>query len=112
MQVGTKPGQQYDKEKKEESARKRTRQQMKNNARMLHNAMIVNPGKGDEVGRAAMEMGLNGSQLAYVPASKEVPFNTCLLEPGKSQSIYFIAPRQPGDYTYVCTFPGHYAVMK
>ncbi|GAA0540708.1 azurin [Chitinophaga japonensis] len=112
LQIGTKPGLKYDQEVMEVPAGARVKLVFNNNDDMLHNLVIVNPGKGNEVGKAAMEMGLNGSQLAYVPASKEVLFNTCLLEPGKSQSIYFIAPKQAGDYTYVCTFPGHYAVMK
>jgi azurin len=27
-------------------------------------------------------------------------------------TIMFEAPRKPGAYTYVCTYPGHYATMQ
>jgi uncharacterized cupredoxin-like copper-binding protein len=78
---------------------------------MLHNLVITNKGKGNEVGKMAMEMGINGSQSGYVPESKEVLYNTCLLQPETSQSIFFVAPKA-GDYPYICSFPGHYFIMK
>ncbi len=112
LQIGTKPGLKFDIEEIKVPAGSKVKLVFNNNDDMLHNLVIVNPGKGNEVGKLAMDMGLSGSQLAYVPASKDVLFNTCLLEPETSQTIYFTAPRTPGDYTYVCTFPGHYAVMK
>lgn len=34
---------------------------------------------------------------------------TRLLGPGESQTIEFNAPAQPGFYSYLCTFPAHYA---
>jgi glucose/arabinose dehydrogenase/uncharacterized cupredoxin-like copper-binding protein len=112
LQIGTKPGLKFDIEEIKVPAGSKVKLVFNNNDDMLHNLVIVNPGKGNEVGKLAMDMGLSGSQLAYVPASEEVLFNTCLLEPETSQTIYFTAPQTPGDYTYVCTFPGHYAVMK
>ena len=33
--------------------------------------------------------------------------HTRLIEGGQSNTITFTAP--PGTYTYLCTFPGHYA---
>ncbi len=112
LQIGTKPGLKFDVTELEVPAGSRVKLTFNNNDDMLHNLVIANPGKGDAVGKLAMEMGLSGTNLAYVPASKDVLFNTCLLAPETSQSIYFIAPKTPGSYPYVCTFPGHYAVMK
>jgi uncharacterized cupredoxin-like copper-binding protein/glucose/arabinose dehydrogenase len=111
IQIGTKPGLKYDIEDFEVPAGARVKLIFNNNDDMLHNLVIVNPGKADAVGKQAMEMGLNGSQFAYVPDAKEVLFNTCLLQPETSQSIYFTAPAA-GNYPYVCTFPGHYTVMR
>jgi azurin len=34
---------------------------------------------------------------------------TKMLGPGESDSVTFRAPRDPGPYEYVCTFPEHYA---
>lgn len=36
---------------------------------------------------------------------------TKLLGPGESETIKFIL-KEPGDYTYICTFPGHWIAMK
>jgi len=46
-----------------------------------------------------------------VPDSEDVLFHTQLLEPNGSDAIYFVAPQTPGDYDFICSFPGHYALM-
>lgn len=79
---------------------------------MLHNVVIVTPGSADDVGSAAMNLGLQGEKLSFVPNSSKVLFHTSLLQPNKSETIYFTAPAKPGDYPYVCTYPGHYLVMR
>jgi azurin len=50
--------------------------------------------------------------MDYVPRSDDVLYHTALLEPQKSETIYFQAPATPGEYSYVCTFPGHYITMQ
>jgi len=35
-----------------------------------------------------------------------------MLAPGSEQILRFEAPREPGRYPYLCTFPGHWFVMK
>jgi uncharacterized cupredoxin-like copper-binding protein len=79
---------------------------------MLHNLVVVKPGTAIKVGEQAMRMGLEGAKLEYVPRTDDVLYYTSVLEPEKSQTIYFVAPTTPGEYTYVCTFPGHYIVMQ
>jgi azurin len=83
-----------------------------NTSDMLHNLVIVRPGAGTKVGEAALKLGLDGQKLDYVPKTDDVLFNTSLLEPQKVESIYFVAPTAPGEYQYVCTFPGHYVTMQ
>ena len=83
-----------------------------NTSDMLHNLVVVRPGTGTKVGEAALRLGLDGQKLDYVPKSDDVLFNTSLLEPQKVESIYFVAPTTPGEYQYVCTFPGHYVTMQ
>jgi azurin len=34
------------------------------------------------------------------------------VQPETSDTIFFNAPTVPGDYDFVCTFPGHSALMK
>jgi azurin len=83
-----------------------------NTSDMLHNLVVVRPGTGTKVGEAALRLGLDGQKLDYVPKTDDVLFNTSLLEPQKVESIYFVAPTAPGEYQYVCTFPGHYVTMQ
>ena len=83
-----------------------------NTSDMLHNLVGVRPGAATRVGEQAMRLGLEGAKLDYVPRTDDVLFHTAMLEPQKSESIYFVAPTTPGDYTYVCTFPGHYVTMQ
>jgi len=45
----------------------------------------------------------------YVPAGdKNVIAHAKLLGPGETDTITFNAPFVPGQYLYVCSFPGHY----
>jgi azurin len=109
--IATRPGLKFDKEYFEVPEGSKVKLVFNNNDDMLHNLLITKKEKGQAVGEMALKMGLDGSQLGYVPTSSDVLFNTCIIQPEASQSIYFIAPAA-GDYPYVCTYPGHYLVMK
>ena len=46
----------------------------------------------------------------YVPkGSKEVLAHSKLLGPNETDTVTFTAPRVPGEYLYLCSFPGHYS---
>jgi azurin len=46
----------------------------------------------------------------YVPpGAKEVLAHSKLLGPGESEVVTFNAPYIPGEYLYLCSFPGHYS---
>ncbi len=109
--VGTEPGLQYDLKSFEVRTGERVELKFNNNDDMMHNLVVVAPNTADEVGTLAMNLGLDGPQQGYVPEVDEVLFHTCILQPGSAESIYFTAPA-PGEYTYVCTFPGHSRVMR
>lgn len=79
---------------------------------MPHNVVITKPGTADETGVKALQLGLNGQRMNFVPDSENVLFHTAVLRPGTRESIYFEAPAKPGNYQFVCTYPGHYLVMK
>ena len=83
---------------------------------MPHNLVIVPPGKHMEIGTAAMTMTpdkLDKQGRAFIPSAwdKQILAATKLLEPGKSETIKLKAPSQPGEYEFVCTFPGHAVLM-
>ena len=46
----------------------------------------------------------------YLPSSLkgDVIAATSLVGAGESTSVTFTAPIRPGEYPYVCSFPGHY----
>ena len=79
---------------------------------MPHNILLVNPGKADEVAMAALNLGAKGFDFAFVPQSKEIIWASKLLNHDEEQIILFNAPSKPGDYPYVCTFPGHHILMR
>lgn len=112
LNLGTKPGLKYDITRFEVKAGSKVRLNFNNNDDMTHNVVITTPNAADEVGDLALKLGLKGSEMNYVPLSSKVLFHTALLEPGTSETIYFIAPSQPGEYMFVCTFPGHASVMR
>jgi len=83
-----------------------------NEGEMLHNFVLVAPGRADAVATAAASMGLSGQARHYVPDTGDVLYHTALLEPEKSETIFFTAPTAPGDYPFLCSFPGHGIVMR
>jgi uncharacterized cupredoxin-like copper-binding protein len=111
ISMATKPGLKFDKEILEIKAGSKVKLTFNNNDDMLHNLVVTAPGKGETVGQNAMDMGLSGTNAGYIPDSKDVLFHTCLIQPETSQTIYFTAP-EPGDYPFICSFPGHSFVMK
>ncbi|MEN9536134.1 MAG: hypothetical protein RLZZ178_131, partial [Verrucomicrobiota bacterium] len=81
---------------------------------MPHNWVLVRPGAEEKVGAAAALMVSmpDGADRHYVPDSPDVIAHTRLLDPGKSSTIYFTAPKEPGRYPYLCSFPGHAQLMR
>ena len=54
----------------------------------------------------------DGLDRHYVPDSPDVLVHTRILDPGAKTTIYFTAPKQPGRYPYLCSFPGHSQLMR
>jgi putative membrane-bound dehydrogenase-like protein len=81
---------------------------------MQHNFVLVKPNTVEKVGAAADKMVTdpNGAKLNYVPKMPEVIQATPLINPGGKSTIVVKIPNVPGDYPYVCTFPGHWRIMK
>lgn len=80
---------------------------------MAHNLLVVTPGSLQEVGVAggAMPLPTDPTVKPYVPDSPLVLQATRLLNWGETDRLSFVAPEQPGEYVYVCTFPGHWVRM-
>ena len=74
-----------------------------------HNLLIVEPGSKAEIGNQAIAMGADAVKKA--PENSKILHGTKMLEAGQTEVIEFTAPSNPGDYEFVCTFPGHWTVM-
>ena len=80
---------------------------------MSHNLLVIKPGSLKEVGTMAAAMSITSDPAAkpYVPPSPLVLEATRLLNWAETERLNFVAPSQPGEYPFVCTFPGHWVRM-
>jgi len=80
---------------------------------MQHNFLLLKPGTLEKVGNAADALAgmANGAELQYVPKIPEVLASTPLLNQGEKFELTVKVPATPGDYPFVCTFPGHWRMM-
>jgi azurin len=81
---------------------------------MPHNVVITKPGSMEKVGNAADKMGslADGYARNFVPDMPDVLFASPLVGSGKSFTLKIKAPDVPGEYPFICTFPGHWRMMK
>jgi azurin len=112
LNIGTKPGLKFDREMITVKAGQKIKLVFNNNDDMQHNLVLTLPGEASEIGAKAMGLGLKGPEMFYVPSNPKVFAHTKILDPGTTETIYFVAPDKPGDYQFVCTYPGHYLVMQ
>ena len=76
-----------------------------------HNLLIVKPGKADEVAKMALELGEKGISKQWRPETQHILWGSKAINHKEETVINFIAP-EPGNYPYVCTFPGHSMLMR
>jgi azurin len=77
-------------------------------AAMTHNWVLVRPKTEAAVAAAGLAKGPSGGYLDVTP---DVLASTSLAPPKGTVDVTFTAPA-PGKYPYICTFPGHYVMMK
>ena len=51
-------------------------------------------------------------EKSYVPDLSSVITHIPVIDPGTEYTLHFRAPKQPGDYPYICTYPGHWQAMR
>lgn len=85
-----------------------------NRDQMPHNVVIVASGAAEKVGEAADNMAVSedGYERNFVPDLPEVLFSTPLIPASQKFQLNFTAPEEPGDYPFICTFPGHWRMMR
>jgi len=80
-----------------------------------HNFVLVQPNALEEVGLAANNMAkdpIAAKNGQFIPESKKIIAHTKMLKQGETEFLRFKAPRKPGIYPYLCSFPGHWTIMK
>lgn len=80
---------------------------------MGHNVVILKAGtKVPDFSMKAMK----ATTTEYIPEDEEskaaIVAHTKLIGGGEEDSVTFTAPAEPGDYPFICTFPGHFALMQ
>lgn len=76
---------------------------------MAHNFVLLKAGVNpQDISTAAM----TARDTDFIPESMKdkIIAHTGLAGGGETTEVTFKAPAKPGTYTYMCTFPGHFAV--
>lgn len=79
---------------------------------MQHNVVVLTSDDDEVVQRVGTAGMQAGAENQYVPEDEAVLAYTDMAKPGETVSVTFEAPSEPGTYTYVCTFPGHWTTMQ
>ncbi len=103
----------YDKEILVVKAGKPVEFLFENTDLMPHNLAIVQPGAMEEIGEMAEKTATDPDAQArhFIPRSSKILLASNLLQPREVQKLSWTAPKQPGVYPYVCTYPGHWRRM-
>lgn len=80
---------------------------------MGHNLVVLKPGTAVP---AFATKAMTAATTDYIPqdedSKKLMVTHTKLIGGGESDTITFTAPDEAGAYPYLCTFPGHFAIMQ
>jgi azurin len=80
-------------------------------AAMSHNWVLLKPMTDEEISAFAMSAMTKAPD--YLPDDKSaVLAHTKTLGSKESDKVDFNAPTAKGEYPFICTFPGHFAMMK
>ena len=107
-------GLKYDKTRISAEPGERLSLTLENTDVMPHNWVMVRYEGYTNVGEKADRMVNDPDAIAkqYIPEDRDIMHYTRLLNPGESTTIHFNAPVAPGHYPFLCTFPGHWQVMR
>ena len=76
-------------------------------AAMGHNLIFLQKGTDMDEFIPAAALYKDTTGVAPEMESKVIA-HTKVLGPGEKEELVFKAPAEPGDYDYICSFPGHY----
>jgi plastocyanin len=94
--ISTLPGMKYDQSRMTVKAGSKVKLTFYNNDDMPHNIVFTTPGGADAVGKAAMNLGLKGQAMDYVPSMSQVLFHSKLLGPGRFRNAVLHSAEKTG----------------
>jgi len=78
---------------------------------MSHNFLLLKPMTDAELNAVGMAAAM--AAPTYLPKDMSVVIaHTDMAGPGESHQVDFNAPSEPGEYPFICSFPGHFATMR
>ncbi len=85
---------------------------LKNGCIVPHNIVFLGKDAESAVIAGVNAMGVEGMSRNYVPEVSGILAASKLLQPRGSETLKFTAPAEPGEYLFLCTFPGHWFTMR
>lgn len=76
---------------------------------MQHNVVVLNTADDSAIRRVG-QAGTTAEN--YVPDDPAIITATDVAKPGETTKVTFTVPESPGEYAYICTYPGHYVSMQ
>ncbi len=81
-----------------------------------HNFVLLDLDPDDKDGakfaETSFKLGEKGPAMAWTPDSPRVLAKSGMIGLKQSVDLYFVTPKKPGAYAYVCTIPGHALLMR
>ncbi|MCY3630301.1 MAG: plastocyanin/azurin family copper-binding protein [Bacteroidota bacterium] len=79
---------------------------------MVHNVVILTTNNDEDVNRIGMAAITAGEENGYLPEDDAILAATPMAQPGETVQVTFTVPSEPGVHRFICTYPGHYALMQ
>lgn len=113
INVGVKRGMKFDQDSLEAKAGEKVAIVLTNNDPdgLMHNLAVIKPGSRQAVLEATIKLGPKAIEKNFIPDIPEVLGSTPQVAPGRRSTLYLEVPSAPGNYEYVCTYPGHGLLM-
>ncbi len=113
INVGVKPGMKFDTEEIMAKTGEKIAIVLLNNdpTGLMHNLAVCVPGSRQKVMAATLAIGPKAIEQNFIPDIPEVLASTPQVAPNRKFVLYMTVPAQPGDYPYICTYPGHAQLM-
>ncbi|MEM7374053.1 MAG: PVC-type heme-binding CxxCH protein [Bacteroidota bacterium] len=104
----------YDKTLIHATAGQKVEIRLRNIDEMPHNLVLIEEGKLEDFGKLVDKFleSPDAAKREYVPESRYVIAATEMLDPEEEGILRLKVPDKPGDYPFLCTFPGHWRMMQ